>query len=553
MPRGKTTAAKSTVEWVRHCFPTPQTPCYHILAAVRVDAGADWKIQGASINGERVRDYWVFNEGEYHKLRVMQRGGLATVAVRCDWRKGEKYELQLKAQQNEGTRKSTIKARSEAPAEGGYWNASWKYYLGVVLRENSGNARRYEPVHVTLATYSDRIDDPKREVRVVEVDPVSGVQTEIPSQTYHASTWDAPQQDEYVQDTTTCEVAFLADVDAFSEKVYLVFYGNPRAKAPSYKTDLSIKGRGLELDIENSYYKMHTQDTGGAIDEIKMKMGVDAVFEHRLETNGAVQWNPGVYSPKRTWFHTSDWSPPPNYTVEKGPIFLMTKRWGAMPEYPELLVSITYLLYAHNPYLMYSSTIDVVDDLHCIALRNGEFVFNRELFDEFAWIKPDGDVGNMKITDGPRHPRHAQRIEADTEWLAYYSREHGCGFGAMTLNTSEMRRSDGLPRRDYPYIYLAWGPWTYFSRVYTYAFGSNNPQRMVKVGKDTTYHEEMAFTPFQLGATDDTRFDQLEEHNARLQDPLDVRYELDTDARVPEEWLPPILVSEFEEMEDAED
>ena len=87
----------------------------------------------------------------------------------------------------------------------------------------------------------------------------------------------------------------------------------------------------------------------------------------------------------------------------------------------------------------------------------------------------------------------------------------------------------------------------------TYAFGSNNPQRMVKVGKGATYHEDMAVTPFQLGDTDEDRFDQLEEWNARLQDPLDVRYELDTDDRVPEEWVPPILVSEFEEMEDAED
>ena len=549
MPRGST----STIEWIRYSFPTPQTPCYHFLAAIRVDAGKDWKIQDASINGKRIRDYWVYNDGEYHKLRVMEHGKLATVAVRCDWRNGSKYELQLKVQEDEGTRKSTIKAESSAPAEGGYWNTAWNHYLGLVVRENSGYARRHEPVHITLATYADRIRNPQREVRVVEVDPVSGVQTEIPSQTYHPSTWTAPNQDEYVQDTTTCEVAFLADVEALSEKVYLVFYGNGKARKPAYKTDLTVTGKGLELDVENSYYKMHIQETGGAIDEINMKMGVNAVFEHRLETNGAVQWNPGVYAPRRTWFHTSDWSPPPNHVVEKGPIFLMTKRWGAMPEYPELLISITYLLYAHNPYLMYSSTIDVVDDLHCIALRNGEFVFNREIFDEFAWLKPDGDIGSMPILSGPRHPRHAQRIEADTPWLAYYSREHGCGFGAMTLNTAEMRRSDGLPRKDYPYIYLAWGPWTYFSRVYTYSFGSNNPQRMVKVSKDTTYYEQMAFTPFQLGATDETRFDQLEEWNARLQDPLDIRYELDTDDRVPEEWLPPILVSEFEEMEDAED
>lgn len=32
--------------------------------------------------------------------------------------------------------------------------------------------------------------------------------------------------------------------------------------------------------------------------------------------------------------------------------------------------------------------------------------------------------------------------------------------------------------------------------------------------------------------------------------PLDIQVVLDTDERVPEEWVPPILVEEFEEMED---
>jgi len=544
---------KNAIEWVRYSFPTPAHPCYQIITALRIDPDADWKVQEVRANGRRCRDYWIYNEGDYHKLRVMRRGGLSTIVVRCDWTNGDASVLEFDVEEENGSGRATIRSESTAPNQGGYWDPAWKYYMGVVARENTGFAREYEPIHMTLAVYSDRITDPEREVRVVEVDPVSGVQEEIPSQTYHVSTWDTDTPDEYCQNTTTCEVAFLADVPAFAEKVFLVFYGNPDAAAPQYVTDLSVTGEGLELDIENSYFRMHTQDTGGAIDEVFAKMGLNEVFEHRLETNGAVQWNPGVYSPKRSWIHSSDWDPPPNASEVRGPIFLMTKRWGVFPEYPEIIVSITYLLYAHNPYLMYSSTIDVVDDLNCIALRNGEFVFNRAIFEEFAWKKPDGDVDSMVITDGPRHPRHAVRIEPDTPWLAYYNRDRGCGIGAMTLNVSEMRRSTGLPRKDYPFIYLAWGPWTYFSRVYTYAFGSNNPQRMVRVDKDTTYYEQMAFGPFQLGKSDEDRFDQLEESYARLSDPLDVRIDLDTDDRVPEEWVPPILVADFEEMDDAED
>ncbi len=542
-----------SIEWIRYSFPTPANPCYHLAAAVRVDPGTDYKVREVRINGRRVRDFWVFNDNVWHKLHVMQRGRLAKVVIHCDWQPDSGHAVEIDAEADGASRPATLKAESTAPSFGGYWDTAWRYYMSVVLRENSGLARDNEPVHVTLAPYADRITDPEREVRVVGVDPLSGAHTEVPSQTYDASTWTTDTPDEYCQNTTTCEVAFLADVAAGQEKVYLVFYGNPDAPAPRYQTDLSVSGQGLELDIANSFYRMHTQPTGGAIDEIHMKMGVNALFEHRLETNGAVQWNPGVYAPRRPWIHSSDWNPPPHARNLTGPVFCLTQRWGVFPEYPEIEVSITYLLYAYNPYLMFTSTMDVVDDLHCVALRNGEFVFNHAVFDEFAWKSPAGDIGSMVIKSGPRHPRHAQRLEPDTPWVAYYSREHDCGFGGMTLNLSEMRRSDGLPRQDYPYIYLAWGPWTYFSRVYTYAFGSNNPQRMIKVGKDSTYHEQMAFMPFQLGATDRDRFSQLEERYARLSDPLDIRTAMDTDDRVPEEWVPPILTAAFEEMDDAED
>jgi hypothetical protein len=72
------------------------------------------------------------------------------------------------------------------------------------------------------------------------------------------------------------------------------------------------------------------------------------------------------------------------------------------------------------------------------------------------------------------------------------------------------------------------------------------------VGKGTTYYERMALMPFRLGPDLEEGFRGLDLQHARLADPLDVRVDLDTDDRVPEEWVPPILVSEFEEMEDAE-
>jgi len=539
----------NAIPWVTYSFPTPDHPCYHLTVPIRMGTAEDWKVERIVANGRRVRDFWIYNDGRFFKDHRIVGSAQSSAVIRLDWQNGSSNEVELHLVSKEDGARVTLKHASTAPEEGGFWNPAWKYYMAVVLRENEGWAREQEPIHVTLGVYADRITDLEKEVRVVAVHPDSGEQTEVPSQVYETSSW-SERKDERYQPTTTCNVAFLANVPARSEKVYLVFYGNPRAEKPNYTTDLRVSGESLELTVENAYYKMHFQDTSGSIDEIWMKMGVNEKFEHRLETNGAVQWNPGVYSPPRPWIHASDWNPPPHYAEIRGPIFTMTKRWGVFPEYPEIEVSITCLFYAHNPYLMFSSTIDVVEDLHVKALRNGEFVFNHAIVREFAWKQPDGKIGSMVIKEGQRHPKHALRIEPDTPWMAFYSREHACGFGGITLRLAEMRRGDGLVRLDYPFIYLAWGPWTYFSRVYTYSFGSNNPQRMIPVPKDSTYYEQMAFLPFKLGETDEDRFADLERQQQKLAHPLDVRVDMDTDERGPEEWLPPILVAEFEELED---
>ena len=60
----------NAIEWIRYSFPTPGHPCYQLIAAVRVDAARDWKVKEVRVDGRRVRDFWVYNEGEYHKLNL---------------------------------------------------------------------------------------------------------------------------------------------------------------------------------------------------------------------------------------------------------------------------------------------------------------------------------------------------------------------------------------------------------------------------------------------------------------------------------------------------
>lgn len=544
------------LEVITCSFPTPEHPCYHVWLRADVPAGRDFSVERVEVNGEWTRDFWVYDDAGYSSetrgyfvggtmYNPLLPSGHPIIVVRHDWQNGSTNHVRIQAVADDDTALD-LSADFTAPDRGGYWNSDWEHYAGLVLTENQGLDRTAEPVHATLGLYADQLEAPEREVRVVSIDPESGVHREVPCQVYDPSTWDA-FSDEHCQPTTTLDVAFLADVPAHTSKVYLVFYGNPDAPAPDYATDLRVSGEGLAQTIENEHYLVRLHPKSGAIDEILLKQGVNALFDHHLETNGALHWNPGVYAPPRTWIHASDWDPPENHVTQSGPVFCMTKRWGPLPMYPEVTCSITYLFYAHNPHIMITSTIDVLEDIDVVALRNGEIVLNHNVVREFAWKKPTDEIGSVVIKERPRHPTRGLDIEADTPWFAFYNRERLAALGAINIELSNMRRDRGLARVS-PYMYMHWGPWTYCARPLLYTFATNNPQRVYRAHSGSTHYEKMAFLPFKLGTTDSVRFRAIERRRQTLTDPLDVHEFLPTDERVPTEWVPPILVDEFEEV-----
>jgi len=526
--------------------PISEHPFYHVKAFIDLETSRLWRIERVFVNNVETRDFFIYNDGKLALDNIVRSDAKAAAVVKADWENGSTNQLKM-----EGTTESggnlAIEKCDAAPTQGGYWNKDWRYYASFVLTETRGTPRESEPVHVALAVYSDRIDDPMKEVRVVSFDPRNGEPREIMSQVYSVSSWSG-RSDERFQPTTAFDVAFLADVPAKSSKVYLIFYGNKNAPKPHYESDLFVSGSGLGLTVENSFYKVRLQETSGSVDEVHMKMGVNKTFDHHLETNGAVHWNPDVYAPPRQWIHASDWNPPPSYTATQGPVFLMTTRSGPLSQYPEVNVSITYIFYARNPHVIISTSLEVSKDIYVQALRNAEFVFNHNIFKEFAWKKPNGGVGSMVVVEGARHPKHVVEIEADTPWAALYNVDYACGFGVSYLEFSQINRSGGLVKAEVPYIYLAWGPWIYFSRPISYTFGSSNPQRMVKIPSGSLYYEMMAFQPFNLLPSREDRFKLIEQHDEKLRNPLDVTMWMDIDERVPRQWVPPILVAEFKEI-----
>ncbi len=470
------------------------------------------------------------------------------VVSRYDWKSGEEVTLEISGADAKKRAAPFLSAKVKASSRGGYWNPAWHHCAGIVLKETVGVPRVGEPVHVTLGLYSDRVKDPVKELRIVSLDSKTGETKEIPSQVYAVSRYDWDKPDERYQPTTTCEVAFLADVPANSSRVYLAFYGNKNAYAPQYRSGLHIDGEGLGLRIENEFYRIALSEKSGAIDEITIKKGASFTFKHGLETNGALHWNPGIYAPPRPWLHASDWDPPAHYSIIQGPLFAMTKRSGSLDHYPETDVSITYVFYENVPWVLMSSTIDVRKDIDVKALRNGEIVIDRKLVDQFAWRDPEGKTGSMNIQDGPRHPRHAKVLPFDTPWACFLNSKKGCGLGMVTVDVANFQRDGGFSRTFRPYSYLQWGPWAYYARPLVYTFVSSGPGRFIPVPAGNLYYEKMAFVPVQSDNKEKS-YKYLDQLYLQLANPLYVDISEDTDPRAPKTWMAPILVEEFEEME----
>lgn len=539
------------LEKVKFSAPTPDVPYYFLKLRLEEAPAVDLELTAVRVNGVRSRDFTAVCDGKKCIPPLFSAGASSReLYLRLDWACGDIFDIQVSLKASNG---SAITVRGSFTADGdhGYWNKAWLYYASYVLTETSGRDRVQEPVHVVLGLYKDRILNPAAEIRVVEIDPVTSEGREIRSQVYSSSSWDK-WQNVNCQPTTTVQVAFLADVPAGASKVFLIFYGNPEAQQPAYPTDLCLSGAGYALTIENCYYTVNLHKESGSIDEIIPKNRPDLVYCHHLETNGALQWNPGVYAPPKTWMHASDWVYPNDFTVIAGPIFIMVKRCNPIVDYEEVDCSLTYLFYSNNPGVSIESNIDVNKDLDVVALRNGSVVLNKETTGDFAWMDVDHHLKNVHITDLPRHPVKGMVFDARTPWFAFYNRRQGNALGVLNLDFSGVRRSGGLIENE-PYYYLHWGPWFYVSRPIIYTFTSNNPQRVMHMTAGTSFYERYILMPFEVkrGETEYDDFSVLADAYALASEPLSkTAAKFDTDARVPDEWVPPILVSHFEEMVD---
>jgi hypothetical protein len=520
--------------------------------------GSVCRVSRIEVDKTNCRDFLLFQDGRELNANEISMDRPFEVQVRFSWLPKTAYTVEAAMEDLKSDQKTSLSWSGTSPAGKGYWNSAWKNYLALILSEEDGFERRNYPVHATVSLLSSYLRSGD-EIRVVRAEAAGAdvLYREIRSQVYDVIRWDdekllsTEEKDAQTgkpviryHPTTTLSLSFLADLKPLAKATYLVFFNNPDSAKPAYASDLTVaRGENLARTIENGFYRIALQEKSGVIYEITEKT-TGIKLEHKLETNGAIQWNPDVYSPPHSWYHSSDWSDPAATEVA-GPVFYSMNLKGVLPYPKGVDIGIRCRFYAGTPVVMVESVTGIGEDIFVKALRDAEVVFNKAVFTKAAF-KRDGRTEILDFATSRMHPDHAAVLRPDTPWVCFFDEAKGIGFACLYLDMATPNLGGGPASLEQPFIYIENGPWYYVSRGFVYSFASNNQTRMMPVRAGSVYYERNAWIAFpyprgrDIGAYLDGWFHQLKY-------PVAVSESMETFAESPEGWLVPILTEPFEE------
>lgn len=542
-------------------YPCPAVPYYHIRADIALPHSSIIEYETA-VDGKVLREVDIRREGDLsdmNRLPVSSRSPSGTSVSQdgsfyqnfsllgwVKWQPGQTYTIRIAVRMKKNIHESkddvllATTRTVKAPEGVAVFDPAWKAYKSVVVSETAGFDRKKEPVEVLLAFYPDEAQQISRDIRVVSVNLQNHQLTEVPSQVYDIQEF--LEEDDLAPDangnptrevplwmpTVSARVAFLADVQASTSQVFLVYYNNPDAMAKIYSTDLKVQGEAPGLQIDNELFSAILHTNSGHLDQINLKSKPDSPLYHRLETNGAVHWNPGIYVPPRPWTHTADWKDP-HSSVVSGPVITRSVVWDGLRGVPEVDASVRYEFFPGRPYFISETCMRINKTVNCLALRNAEIVFKRELITHAAWY----DVVRDSVIeyDVSRMPDLTDlKMEADLPWIAFYNKENGIGFAGIQLNYSNTGLENG-PRLLNPFFYITAGPWIYWARGLSHTYLSSNMQQVVPVLEGNVFSEKWAYLVYKI---DDGKhpWDPVISWQKKLAQPLRVQLVEEVDDRV---------------------
>ncbi len=426
------------------------------------------------------------------------------------------------------------------------WNPDWKQSLRLAVRETRGLARVNEPVDIELlisqpvrgGNTATLAEDMKRELRMARYSPADQKFREIPSQAYdiRPAIPGGKMPDRF-------RIVFFADAAPYSTETYCLFFDNPNAAAPHYPSPLSAAGKGVKYTIDNTHYRILTEEKSGQIDQIDLKFSSKASFRFKY---GTLHWNPDfIVLPEEfpqkpyVWWYSHHFIDPP-CAVESGPVFFSIERKQIIPGQDTAYMEVYYRFYAGQPYFLMASRIEAKKDCRTFAIRNDELAFGQRDFTHAAWRDktPDmlerdmGEIGTSKIwgEDTVREGGHplGSSLPANMAWVSLFNTKNGDGVASIRLEFENRNILTGEPSplynshtviSEHDEGFYWFRSLVYSPRGYAAMTREEIDHFLIPIPKGSSYAEKNAYLLYEFNK--DRRFADVDSLWLRLAYPLE--------------------------------
>ncbi len=312
-------------------------------------------------------------------------------------------------------------------------------------------------------------------------------------------------------------IIFPVAINPNSERDFILEYSE--RETPN-ETDLSYDGEGLEIQVDNQYYRADLSrsdqseaksHSSGQLRELLIKMGYNITL---LRSENRMHWGPNFQRTDQEYYKTiSAWENPKEYNLYDGPYLIRTERQDLAPNHPEILLSATYSFYAGLPYFRFYSSMRMVEDVWIKLLRNDEMTMDT-LFTHVAFQRPDGQIEDLAFSTRYKRLKE-QPLENNAPWLCFYNKEKGYAYGSIRIKY-EIDNQWGKKSPVYnPHTKISDGAGggKYWNRRLI-------DEYPMYVPKDSRYMEENAYLVFSISQED--KFKEINVWADRLRHPLEV-------------------------------
>jgi len=313
--------------------------------------------------------------------------------------------------------------------------------------------------------------------------------------------------------TYTCLFPF--SIEANSTKHYEVYISN---EGKLHNEILMIEGSSSNIKIENSHFIADltdvkaTQQNGlvsGQLAGLVLKR-----FNNKLLERGHINmhWAPNFQKEDLEYKNFGHIINPDTSSILQGPYKTTIFKSGYVEEYPEILVSCTYEFFAGLPYFIFSSEIQMDEDIELMLLRNDEMTMD-SLFTHVMYMHQDGETGATALYNDQEFKELEQDpIHDDATWLFFYNDVLNYGFGSIRIaydNTNIYGEPSPLYKQHTKITHSS-GNGRYWNRRLVHDHNMYIPQ-------GSRYTEKNAYLVFKVRPEDPSR--EIEEYHKRLMNP----------------------------------